>query len=215
MSEYRTAVRLLLAATAVSVSLVAVWQRVRAMNGGNVDNVPRYVDGWEDGVPLGMPSARAVASDTMLVLADFECPACATYHEVVQRIEQRYGDQLLVLHVDYPLQRHRFSLMAARAAECADQQGRFREMQRVLYDAQDSLGILEWHTLATRAGVHDPAAVAQCAFAGASSSRLEDARRFSAGIAPRGTPTVIVNGWWFPYPPSLEEVAERVRDPGR
>lgn len=56
------------------------------------------------------------------------------------------GDVNLVFR-DYPLSIHPHAIDAAKAAECADDQGKFREMFAYLFENSDSLksgGPLEW-----------------------------------------------------------------------
>jgi protein-disulfide isomerase len=197
--------RIVLAVVAVLLSGFAVWRRVSPPASQSADQ-PVFVTDWENAIPLALPERAPLAPHTMLVLADVECPACASYRSVVERVSERLPGQVRVLHVDYPLRQHRFALMAARAAECADSVGRFHEFESTLYRLQDSIGILTWTDLAARAGIADSVRIEGCARGLLNSPRLEAARRFSESVAPRGTPTVILDGWRFPYPPSVDEI---------
>jgi protein-disulfide isomerase len=46
--------------------------------------------------------------------------------------------QVSLIYIHFPLTGHRFAMPAARAAECAGNQGRFQAMYDQLFDGQDS-----------------------------------------------------------------------------
>lgn len=79
---------------------------------------------------LGNPEAGVV----LVEYADYQCPACAGYHSVVQDVVAEYGDRIAYVYRHYPLtQIHPYAVPAARAAEAAGLQGKFFEMSDLLY----------------------------------------------------------------------------------
>lgn len=71
---------------------------------------------------------------TMVVYADFQCPACANEHRVMAQAWPRIADQVQVVFRHYPLTgTHRFAWTAALYAEAAGQQGQFWEMYDLLF----------------------------------------------------------------------------------
>ena len=64
---------------------------------------------------------------------DFECLPCSLLWPVLQKLENDYGKQLVVVFREHPLKMHKFALDAARAAEAAGLQGKFWEMHDSLY----------------------------------------------------------------------------------
>ncbi len=80
------------------------------------------------------------ADEAQIVLveyADYQCGTCALFYPIVQKLKDHYGDQLKVKYRYFPLNSHRYSMLAARAAEAARNQGKFAEMQRLLYTNQN------------------------------------------------------------------------------
>jgi protein-disulfide isomerase len=78
---------------------------------------------------------------------DFECPACGRFAELTEPdIRKNYVNTGKVLwrFIDFPLQMHRNTWQASRAAACADEQGKFWEFHDALYSTQD-----QWNGEAT------------------------------------------------------------------
>jgi protein-disulfide isomerase len=74
---------------------------------------------------------------TLEEFGDFECPACGGLDPGIRKISKDYGDRVRWVFREFPLQMHKYSFIAARAAEAAGQQGKFWEMHDMLYDHQD------------------------------------------------------------------------------
>jgi protein-disulfide isomerase len=90
--------------------------------------------------------------------SDFACPYCAQYvREVYPQIETNYVQSGKVKYFfrDLPEHGHTNALVAAQAARCAGDQGRFWEMHDILFAAQPALGRTELETYAQGLGL-DP-----------------------------------------------------------
>lgn len=68
--------------------------------------------------------------------SDYQCPACAYYHPIVEKIKNEMSDQVEVRLRFFPLNGHRYSALAARAAQAAKNQGKFYEMHALLFENQ-------------------------------------------------------------------------------
>ncbi|MEX2008118.1 MAG: DsbA family protein [Candidatus Spechtbacterales bacterium] len=113
-------------------SIWAVLQFV-ANSGTDVSNVtPQEVtaDDWITG--------NANSSVTLLEYGDFECPACASYHPVLQTLKSEYGDRVAFAYRHFPLSIHPRADETARAAEAAGNQGTFWEMHDMLFERQSA-----------------------------------------------------------------------------
>ncbi|MFQ5496458.1 MAG: thioredoxin domain-containing protein [Nitrosopumilus sp.] len=81
---------------------------------------------------------------TIIEFSDFQCPFCARFHtQTLPLILEEYIEQGKVKLVfrDFPIQSiHPNALPASVAAECANEQGKFKEMHDVLFDNQN-----EWN----------------------------------------------------------------------
>ena len=87
------------------------------------------------GYLLGSDSAKVEITE----YADFQCPFCQTFDQLqLPTIKQQLIDtgRLRWRYRDFPLQQHRFSRLAAHSAACADEQGKYWEQHRRIYDGQ-------------------------------------------------------------------------------
>ncbi len=100
-------------------------------------NDPAELAQTAKGVTMGDPNAPV----TIVVFEDYMCPHCAEFSTRVRpEIEKTLidpGKAKLVYH-DFPLQPGAGSVLAARAARCANDQGKFWDYQEVLFSTQSS-----------------------------------------------------------------------------
>ncbi|MDP3962409.1 MAG: thioredoxin domain-containing protein [bacterium] len=77
------------------------------------------------------------AAVTLVEYGDFQCPACALYYPIVERLVSEYSSSTLrFVARHFALSQHANAMPAALAAEAADKQGKFWEMYGKLYDSQ-------------------------------------------------------------------------------
>lgn len=81
---------------------------------------------------LGSPSATVTVEE----FADFQCPTCAQMHPKVKELRAAFGDRVRIIFRQFPLQMHQFGYDAACAAEAAGMQGKFWDMQNLLFANQ-------------------------------------------------------------------------------
>ena len=152
---------------------------------------------------------------SIIVVADFECPACRAYAPTLRALREKYPSAVSIRFVHLPLARHRFALPAARASECAAEHGKFEEFGDLLYSKQDSLGLKSWASFAAEAGIADSIAILRCATSsGEVPWRIRDAKTWADRAGIRGTPTVLVQGWRITPRPKIddwERIVDRVR----
>jgi protein-disulfide isomerase len=82
----------------------------------------------------------ATAPVWMLIISDFQCPYCKTWHDnSFAEIKKHYVDsgKLRLAYVNFPLRIHPNAVPAANAAMCASAQGKFWETQDKIFDTQD------------------------------------------------------------------------------
>ncbi|HEY5736479.1 MAG TPA: DsbA family protein [Nitrosopumilus sp.] len=98
----------------------------------------------DDDPIIGNPDAPI----TIVEFSDFQCPFCARFHtQTLPLIIEEYIEQGKVKLVfrDFPIQSiHPNALPASVAAECANEQNKFKEMHDVLFENQN-----EWNKLET------------------------------------------------------------------
>ena len=88
---------------------------------------------------LGAPNAPVTFEE----FADFQCPTCALMHPKVQELRAAYGDRLRIIFREFPLKipAHDKSYEAAVAAEAAGMQGKFWDMQNLLFTNQQTWSV--------------------------------------------------------------------------
>ncbi len=87
------------------------------------------------GYLLGSDSAKVEITE----YADYQCPFCQTFSTLqMPTIKERLIDsgRLRWRYRDFPLQQHSFSRLAAHSAACADEQGKYWEQHRRIYEGQ-------------------------------------------------------------------------------
>ena len=80
---------------------------------------------------------------TVIEYADFQCPTCAAFAPVMERLVDEYPDDLRLVVRHFPLKSiHPNATLAAEAAEAASLQDKFWEMHDILFERQS-----EWRDL--------------------------------------------------------------------
>src|ERR1044071_3239002 len=94
---------------------------------------PVFVSELDDGVsPIrGAPNPLV----TIVEFSDFECPFCKQVQSALKQTLESYGREVRLVFKHLPLEGHRNSLPAARAAYCAAEQDRFWPFHDALFAA--------------------------------------------------------------------------------
>jgi protein-disulfide isomerase len=77
---------------------------------------------------LGPDEARV----KIVAFADYQCPYCQRAQGVIDQVLKTYAGRVQLVHRDFPLDGHGQAFMAARAARCAGEQGKFWDYHRSL-----------------------------------------------------------------------------------
>ena len=96
---------------------------------------PVFVSELDDGISPAKGSANPRL--TIVEFSDFECPFCRQVQSTLKQIVESYGRDVRLVFKHLPLEGHRNSLPAARAAYCAAEQDRFWQFHDALFSAQD------------------------------------------------------------------------------
>ncbi len=80
---------------------------------------------------------------TVIEYADFQCPTCAAFAPVMDRLADEYPNEMRLVLRYFPLKSiHPNAMASAEAVEAAALQNKFWEMHDLMFDKQD-----EWETL--------------------------------------------------------------------
>lgn len=80
----------------------------------------------------GAPKASVVLEE----FADLQCPPCAALSVGLKKMEHEYSGRIKVIFRHFPMAMHNHAVEAAQATEAAAIQGRFWEMNDLLYENQ-------------------------------------------------------------------------------
>jgi protein-disulfide isomerase len=130
---------------------------------------------------------------TVVEFTDFECPACAAMHPILEEVLKSYGNKVRFVVRDFPLNIHENARKAAEAANAAHAQGKFFEYAALLFKNQNSLDIASLKKYASELGLDRArfdAALDRGTYASEVAKDVEAGEMY--GI--RSTPTVFVNG---------------------
>ena len=84
-------------------------------------------------------TGKGTTGVTLVEFGDYQCPYCGQYFPTVKEVVAKYGDQITFQFKNFPLTSvHQNAFAAARAAEAAGLQGKFWEMNEVLYTNQSA-----------------------------------------------------------------------------
>lgn len=75
---------------------------------------------------------------TIVVWSDFECPHCRRAMPILDKALEKHAPRVRLVHKMYPLSQHTYAKDAARAAIAAQAQGKYWEMERLLFAHQDA-----------------------------------------------------------------------------
>lgn len=84
-------------------------------------------------------TASPNAKVNLVEFGDYQCPACGAAYPIVEQLLALYkgNPQVNFVFRNFPLSQHQYAQMAAEAAEAAGAQGKFWEMNNLLYTHQD------------------------------------------------------------------------------
>ena len=180
----------------------ALWQSTRRGGGTPVDAAVLPADTADfRGYVLGADSAPV----TIVEYADYSCGHCASFAAVqFPDVRTRLIDAGRVRWVfrDFPLQNNPNSVTAAHAAACADEQGRYWEMQEAIFQAQG-----QWarpgnpsralRDVARSVGL-DLGAYGDCMDARRHEARIAASYQEGSRLGVNSTPTFLIGGRLYP-----------------
>jgi protein-disulfide isomerase len=133
------------------------------------------------------------AKVTVVEFADFECPHCRMAVSMIDQVMAAHPDKIRLVYKFVELPMHVHAEPASRAAWAAGQQGKFWEMEHLLFERQEHLeqGDLERYARILKLDVAKWKADMDSA---AAKDRLAEDHRLEDDLKLKGTPTIYVNG---------------------
>jgi len=135
----------------------------------------------------------ANAPVTIVEFTDFQCPACAAMHPILDEVLKSSGNKVRFVVRDFPLNQHEFARKAAEAANAANAQGKFFEYIAVLFKNQKALDVPSLKKYASEVGLDRArfdAALDRGVYAAEVDKDVTDGEMYGIG----STPTIFING---------------------
>jgi protein-disulfide isomerase len=178
----------------------AKWLAMAVRDGAGEDQVHRaYKERFDPSsaktLPLdGSPTKGAEdAPVTMVEFADFECPHCRLAVPAVDAVLAAHPGKVRLVYKFAALPSHQHAEPAARAAYAAGRQGKFWEMEHLLFERQEHLEDADLERYA-RVLKLDIAQWKSDMSSQATKDRVDQDKKLFQDLNLKGTPTIYVNG---------------------
>lgn len=126
---------------------------------------------WGAAVATSEQLGSGVGSPSLVVFLDYQCPFCRRTFFAIDTLVRLEPDVSIAVH-QFPLPIHPAASGAARAAICAQHQGRFREFSSRLFASSEWQVDTDWVKEARGAGVADVTAFRACLTSAQTASEL-------------------------------------------
>lgn len=132
----------------------------------------------------------------IIVYGDFDCPSTASFNAILTQAKKEFGDKIAIAFRHYPLiEVHQTAMMAANAAECAGDQGKFWEMSDIFFAATEKNQLFLEKFADTAKGLNmDVAKFNDCVDNRKYNDKILAQAKLAKEFGVIGTPTTFVNG---------------------
>ncbi|MFC1641421.1 DsbA family protein [Myxococcota bacterium] len=141
-------------------------------------------------LPAGFQAWVQPGKALVVEYSDYECPYCRLLHPRLVRMLSYYGDRVHYVKRNAPLAGHPHARDAAKAAVCAEQQGRGNEMVEALFSAPE-VSAPTCRSIAEEMGL-ELAAFDRCLVSATTDARLRHERALIDAVGFQGLPTVFM-----------------------
>jgi len=159
--------------------------------------------GASDPLHFGNPDAQMKIE----VFIDLQCPACADYNERLRAVEEKYPKKVQIIFRHYPLAMHDKAMIAAKAVEAANEQGKGLQMTDLMFANQklwsDDPKVKMFAGYARRLGL-DLDRFSRDFDSEAILNRVQQDIARARSLKLNSTPTVFIDGKELTYPEALE-----------
>ncbi len=147
----------------------------------NVEN--EYVKGNKD------------ATVEVIEYSDFECPYCLQHTVAMHQLFNDYQDKIKIVFRHFPLSFHPKAQKAAEASECAGEQGKFWEMHKKIFEANEAsnMSVAQWKQEAKNLGLN-ATQFNTCLDEGKYDDKVKEDQAGGQVAGVTGTPATFING---------------------
>ena len=142
----------------------------------------------------GAPSkGRASAPVTLVAFTDYGCPGCASLVTVLDYIENNFGENVRIVHRDFPNDSHEGAFQAAVAARCAGRFGQYWAYHDRLFTDVKDLSPQRLNAIAEELDL-DREGFSDCLASEDVAAEVTADRKLGEDIGITGTPHLVLNG---------------------
>ncbi len=131
---------------------------------------------------------------TIVEFTDFQCPYCKASEATLKQLRAKYGDKIRLVHMDFPLPFHSHAMDAAKAARCANDQGKFWEFHDALFANQSKLAPDDLKATAKTLGMNSAKFNACFDDKGKYDSEIKADQAMGQKVGVDGTPAFFIDG---------------------
>jgi protein-disulfide isomerase len=205
----------LLALLGVGFIVASTRPQASPSDGGETMNISFTKNGATQNLDLRKVSSNALegarfisgssnAKNTIVEFSDYQCPACGAF---ATRFESQFKTDLIdsglvrFAYRDFPLSQHANAPLAAQAAACANDGGRFENYKAILFrgqsqwsDSSSEVATERFTEFATFAGLNKNTFL-ECLKSDSAKAGIEADMRVANQIGLQSTPSFVVNGY--------------------
>lgn len=150
---------------------------------------------------------------------DFQCPSCKRMSAAMEVLHKEYGEQVLFVLKNYPLDKqchtkmtrslHEHACDIAVLARCAGQYGKFWQFHDLAFAEQHEAGADKIVAWAKQVGMSDKQ-IASCRDSRGILEKIQDDIALGSKIGVEGTPAVFINGKKYLGAPQVETLRRAI-----
>lgn len=163
-------------------------------------------------------TGKVGAKATLVEFGDYQCPACGAVEPLIKQVIETYkiNPDFNFVFRNFPLPQHQNALIAAESAEAAGAQGKFWEMNEMIYEHQT-----EWENSAQAIDVFAGYAqqlglnvdrFKQEALGNKYAEVINADQQDGNKLGVNATPTFYLNGEKLPGIPNLDTIKQLIED---
>lgn len=150
---------------------------------------PRVEVSADDDPSQGDPNAPI----QLVEFSEFQCPFCKRSRPTIKRILEEYKGKVHYVFRDFPLSFHKQAPIAAEAANCAGDQGKYWEYNTTIFENQRNIQTSDLQDYAKKLGL-DMKKFTQCLDSGKFKDEIQKDIQDGAKAGVSGTPAYFING---------------------
>jgi protein-disulfide isomerase len=169
---------------------------------------PRATITLRPGTPIEGPADAPI---TIVEWSDYQCPFCKRAHPTIEQVLSEYKGKVRFIYLDYPLPFHQAAMPAAEAVHCAEDQGKFWEYHKNLFEVAGDLSQTDLAKRATDLGL-DAAKFQACTDSNKHDQLIKTNYDDGSALGVTGTPAFFINGRMLVGAQPIEQFRDVIND---